>query len=450
MVEGPLLLLIIGLAVVFIVLSTSVFKIHPFLALLLACFGVGIAVRMPLAEIGTTIGSGFGSLMSSIGLVVVLGSIIGVALERSGAALRIADAVLNLVGPTKPALAMSVIGLIVGIPVFCDSGFILLSGINRALAQRSKLANGSLTIALASGLYTSHTLIPPTPGPIAAAGNLGASEHLGTVILVGLAISIPVVLVAYIYAIVAAKKLGTVPAAASTTPEANPKTEVIPGLLKSLAPILVPILLISLASITNILAISPAIAAALNFLGSPLIALLFGVGLSIFLLPQWNAGAFSGWVSEGILQAGPILILTGAGGAFGALLKATPVAALVGQWLSSNAASGSFLLIISFIIAALLKTSQGSTTSALVITSSMLAPLLTTIGFDTGLELSLLVMAIGAGAMVVSHANDSYFWVITQFSGLTVKEAYQGFTVVTFLQGLTALAFVLLGYFLFC
>ncbi|KAA5544020.1 GntP family permease [Adhaeribacter rhizoryzae] len=449
MVEGPLLLLIIGLAVVFIVLSTSVFKIHPFLALLLACFGVGIAVRMPLADIGTTIAAGFGSLMGSIGLVVVLGSIIGVALERSGAALRIADAVLNLVGPTKPALAMSVIGLIVGIPVFCDSGFILLSGINRALAQRSKLANGSLTIALASGLYTSHTLIPPTPGPIAAAGNLGASEHLGTVILVGLAISIPVVLVAYIYAIVAAKKLGTIPTT-SVVPEATSETESIPGLLKSLAPILVPILLISLASVTNILAISPAIAAALNFLGSPLIALLFGVGLSIFLLPHWHASAFSGWVSEGILQAGPILILTGAGGAFGALLKATPVAALVGEWLSNNAASGSFLLVISFIIAALLKTSQGSTTSALVITSSMLAPLLTTIGFDTGLELSLLVAAIGAGAMVVSHANDSYFWVITQFSGLTVKEAYQGFTIVTFLQGLTALVCVLLVYYLFC
>jgi gluconate:H+ symporter, GntP family len=449
MVEGPLLLLIIGLAVIFIVLSTSVFKIHPFLSLLLASFGVGVAVQMPLPQIGTTIATGFGTLMGSIGLVVVLGSIIGVALERSGSAIRIADAVLKMVGPNKPALALSVIGLIVGIPVFCDSGFILLSGINRALAQRSKIATGSLTIALASGLYTSHTLIPPTPGPIAAAGNLGASAYLGTVIIVGLVISIPVTLAAYFYAVVRAKRLGTVPEEI-ITPASDPDYTGAPGLGRSVAPILVPILLISLASVTNILALSAAAGVVLGFLGSPLIALLIGVGLCLFLLPRWDAALFYGWVGEGIQQAGPILILTGAGGAFGALLKATPVAALVGTWLSSNAASGGFLLTISFVIAALLKTSQGSTTSALVITSSMLAPLLGAIGFDSGLELSFLVAAIGAGAMVVSHANDSYFWVITQFSGLTVKEAYQGFTVVTFIQGSTGLVFVLLGFYLLC
>lgn len=443
------MLLIIGLAVVFIVLSTSVLKLHPFLALLLTSFGVGLAVQMPLSEIGTIIASGFGSLMGSIGLVVVLGSIIGVALERSGAALRIADAVLNLVGPTKPALAMSVIGLIVGIPVFCDSGFILLSGINRALAQRSQVANGALTIALASGLYTSHTLIPPTPGPIAAAGNLGASAHLGTVILVGLAVSIPGVFIAYIYAVIRCKNIGAVPPEV-LTPDTDQESIVKPGIVKAMAPILVPILLISAASVTNVVPMPAVLGTTINFLGAPLTALLIGVGLCLFLLPKWDAAFFSGWVAEGIQQAGPILILTGAGGAFGALLKATPIADLVGVWLSSNAASGSFLLIISFIIAALLKTSQGSTTSALVITSSMLAPLLTTIGFDSGLELSFLVAAIGAGAMVVSHANDSYFWVITQFSGLTVKEAYQGFTVATFLQGITALVFVLLGYHLFC
>lgn len=444
MVEGPLLLLIIGLAVVFIILSTSVFKVHPFLSLLLAGIGVGVAAGMSLPKIVTTIAEGFGSLMQSIGLVVVLGSIIGVALERSGAALRIADGVLNLVGPNKPALALSVIGLVVGIPVFCDSGFILLSGINRALAQRAQVTNGALTIALASGLYTSHTLIPPTPGPIAAAGNLGATAHLGTIIVVGLLLSVPVVLVAYLYAVVVGKKLGTIPA--DNTPVTKASGPGSPGLTKALAPILIPILLISLASSAKIISLPPTATTALEFFGSPLIALLLGVGLCVWLLPQRSASIFSGWVAEGILQAGPILILTGAGGAFGALLKATPVANLVGAWLSSNAASGSFALIISFIIAALLKTSQGSTTSALVITSAMLAPLLNTIGFDSALELSLLVAAIGAGAMVVSHANDSYFWVITQFSGFTLKEAYQGFTMVTLLQGLTALVFILLTY----
>jgi len=449
MVAGAPLLLIIGLAIVFIVFSTAVLKIHPFLALLLASFGVGMLVRMPLSQIGATIATGFGSLLGSIGLVVVLGSIIGVALEQSGAALRLADAVLNMVGPNKPTLAMSVIGLVVGIPVFCDSGFILLAGINRALAQRSKVATGSLSIGLASGLYTSHTLIPPTPGPIAAAGNLGASGYLGTVILVGLLISIPVVLVAYFYAVFRGGHLGQAPiqnSSATPTASAGP----LPGLGWAVAPILVPILLISLASLQTIVPLPAAIALGITFLGSPLVALLVGVGLCLFLRPHRNNPVFTQWVTEGINQAGPILILTGAGGAFGAILKATPVADLVSTWLTGNAGSGIYLLIGGFLIAALLKTAQGSTTSALVISSSMLAPLLISAGFHSALELSFLVTAIGAGAMVVSHTNDSYFWVISQFGGLTLKEAYQGFTVVTFLQGITALAFILLGYYLFC
>jgi gluconate:H+ symporter, GntP family len=387
--------------------------------------------------------------MGSIGLVVVLGSIIGVALEQSGAALRLAEAVLRAVGPTKPTLAMSIIGWVVGIPVFCDSGFILLSGINRALAQRSKVAAGSLSIGLASGLYTSHTLIPPTPGPIAAAGNLGASGYLGTVIIVGLFISIPVVAVAYFYALFWGKRLSATLTNTATPAPVTPNT-VLPGLGRSLAPILVPILLISLASVQTILPLPAVVTAAIGFLGTPLVALMLGVGLCLFLLPHRSGTIFTEWVSEGIKQAGPILILTGAGGAFGALLKATPVTDLVSTLLSADQASGSYLLIGGFIISALLKTAQGSTTSALVISSSMLAPLLIAAGFDSALELSFLVAAVGAGAMVVSHTNDSYFWVITQFSGLTVKEAFQGFTVVTLLQGFTAIVFVLLGFYLFC
>lgn len=449
MVEGIPLLLIIGLAIAFIVFSTAVLKWHPFLALLLASFGVGVLVKMPLPQVGTTIATGFGSLLGSIGLVVVLGSIIGVALEQSGAALRLADAVLRTVGPAKPTLAMSVIGLVVGIPVFCDSGFILLAGISRALAQRSQVAAGSLSIGLASGLYTSHTLIPPTPGPIAAAGNLGASGYLGTVILIGLIISIPVVLVAYIYAVFWGRRLGQVLADNLVATPFTP-APVLPGLGRAVAPILVPILFISLASLQNILPLPTAIATAIAFLGTPLVALFLGVGLCLLLLPYRKDATFTLWVSEGIKQAGPILILTGAGGAFGALLKATPVAGLVSNWLSGNPASGGYLLVGGFIISALLKTAQGSTTSALVISSSLLAPLLITAGFDSALELGFLVSAVGAGAMVVSHTNDSYFWVITQFSGLTVKEAFQAFTVVTLLQGLTALVFILLGFYLLC
>jgi gluconate:H+ symporter, GntP family len=451
MVEGPVLFLVIGLALAFIILGTAVLKLHPFLTLLLAALGVGIAVNMPAKQVVETISSGFGSLMGYIGLVVVLGSIIGVVLEKSGAAHRIADLVLRALGPQRPALAMSLIGLVVGIPVFCDSGFIILSGINRALAARSRVSKGALTISLASGLYTSHTLIPPTPGPIAAAGNLGAANYLGTVILVGLAISVPVGLVAYAYANWIGRS-----ATANFTEEPLPAVPAAdqpvgsPSLLTALAPILVPLALISLASVVPFLALPAPWAAAINFLGLPLVALLIGVFLCAFLLPKWESTYVSGWVGEGIQQAGPILILTGAGGAFGAVLKATPVSELVSQWITAGQQTGGYILVISFLIAAILKTSQGSTTSALVITSSMLAPLMSTIGFETPLELSLLVMAIGSGAMVVSHANDSFFWVVTQFSGISVKEAYRGFTIVTLLQGLTGLLVTVALYYLLC
>lgn len=174
-----------------------------------------------------------------------------------------------------------------------------------------------------------------------------------------------------------------------------------------------------------------------------------GVGCCLPLLPRLDAAHLTGWVGEGLQQAGPVLILTGAGGAFGAVLKATPIANLVQSWLTGDQSSGGILLQVSFLVAALLKTSQGSTTSAMVITSSLVAPVLATAGFDSALELSLFVTVIGGGAMVVSHTNDSYFWVITQFSGLPLRDAYRGFTVVTLLQGITTLFFVLLIYFLF-
>lgn len=449
MIEGPLLFAIIGLALVFIIFSTSVLKLHPFLSLLLASLGVGLAVKMPVRQVVETISSGFGSLMGYIGLVVVLGSIIGVVLEKSGAAHRIADLVLKAMGSKRPALAMSVIGLIVGIPVFCDSGFIILSGINRALASRSEASKTALSVALASGLYTAHTLIPPTPGPIAAAGNLGAASHLGTVILVGLVVSVPVVLVAYAYASWLGRKRSDSFQAAQQAPEAVAGPVHTVSLLRALAPILVPIVLISLASVVPFLSLPEAWEAAISFLGLPLVALLIGVFLCVFLLPRWESTYVTGWVGEGIQQAGPILILTGAGGAFGAVLKATPISALVSQWITSAQHTGAYVLLIGFLIAAILKTAQGSTTSALVITSSMLAPLMATVGFDSPMELSLLVITIGSGAMVVSHANDSFFWVVSQFSDMPVKDAYRGFTIVTLLQGLTGLLMTLLLFYLF-
>ena len=444
MISGLPLLLVIFLAIVFIVISSSFWKIHPFISLLLAAFGVGISVGMPLQEIITAINKGFGGLMGYIGLIVVFGSMIGIILERSGAAMRIADLILKLVGKKRPALAMSIIGATVSIPVFCDSGFIILSGLNKALAKKSTSKQATLALALASGLYTTHTLIPPTPGPIAAAGNIGAGDYLGMVMMVGFIVALPSALAGYFFAV---KKGPTIHTDEAETSEKE--LSELPPALQSIAPIIIPILLIASASLIKFLNIETDWTGWVLFMGHPLVALLIGLLLSFSLFRKWDSEHLTGWIGEGIKLAGPILIITGAGGAFGGVLKATPIADMVSNWVADGQFSGSVFLIISFSIAALLKTSQGSSTNALVITSSMLAPLVVTMGFDTPFEMALIVMAIGGGAMTVSHANDSYFWVVSQFSGIAMKDAYRSFTWMTGLQGIVVLMTTLLLYWLF-
>jgi GntP family gluconate:H+ symporter len=174
----PLLLAIIAAIVLIIVLSARL-GVHPLLSLLSATLFLGLVAGMPLSGLITAINEGFGGLMGYIGLIVVFGSIIGYILEKSGAAHRLAIALLSSVGKGRPALTMSAIGAITSIPVFCDSGFIILSGLNDAVARQSGVKKGVLALSLSAGLYTTHTLVPPTPGPIAAAGNLGAADDAG-------------------------------------------------------------------------------------------------------------------------------------------------------------------------------------------------------------------------------------------------------------------------------
>lgn len=246
-----MLFVIILIGVLFVVFATAKLKLHPFLALIISSFFVGIASGMPLLDVVTNINTGFGSLMTSIGIVIVAGTMIGVILERSGAAYRMAEVVLRIVGPKRPQLAMSIIGYIVSIPVFCDSGFIILSSLQKSLAKRAKVTIASMGVALATGLYATHVLVPPTPGPIAAAGNIGATDYLGTVILVGLIVAIPAVFVGYLWAVKVASKI-QVPL---DQEEALDYEEVIksfgemPSTFKSFFPIILPIVLIGIGSI---------------------------------------------------------------------------------------------------------------------------------------------------------------------------------------------------------
>ncbi|MFD2869355.1 GntP family permease [Kurthia populi] len=432
---------IIIIGVLFIVISSAKFKLHPFLGLIIAALFVGIASGMPLADVVTNINEGFGGLMTSIGIIIVAGTIIGTILERSGAAYRMAEVVLRIVGPKHPQLAMSLIGYVVSIPVFCDSGYIILSSLQKSLAKRAAVPLATMAVALSTGLFATHTLVPPTPGPIAAAGNIGATNYLGTIIVIGLLVAIPVTLVGYLWAVYAGRKV-VVPAdnePALDYEEVIKSFGKMPSTFKSFLPIVLPIALIAIGSIaTMTMSADSSLTTLLVFFGSPTIALLCGVAAAFLLLPEMNETTLNDWIADSLKDAAPILLVTGAGGAFGTVIKNTSISDTL-QNMDFSSLTGALFLLVPFLIAAALKTAQGSSTASLVITSSLVAPMLVTMGIEGAVPLALVVMALGAGAMTVSHVNDSFFWVVTQFSGMDVKDAYKTHTVATLLQGLTAL-----------
>ncbi|MEL0612323.1 GntP family permease [Marinomonas arenicola] len=444
------LVLILIAVIIFIVLATSKYKLHPFLTLILAAFIAAFAYGLPSSTIAKTITSGFGGILGYIGLVIVLGTIIGTILEKSGAAITMADVVIKLLGKRFPTLTMSIIGYIVSIPVFCDSGFVILNSLKQSMANRMKVSSVSMSVALATGLYATHTFVPPTPGPIAAAGNLGLESNLGLVIGVGLLVSA----VAAIAGMLWANRFSNVEPDGEGAAELKIENKdydalkqsygVLPSPIKAFAPIFVPILLICFGSIANFPSLPlghGGLYQTLVFLGQPVNALLIGLFLSLPLLKGDNKiTAFSERISEGLVSAAPILLITGAGGAFGAVLKATPI----GDYLGSSLSALGVGIFMPFLVSAALKSAQGSSTVALVTTSALVAPLLGQIGLDSEMGRVLTVMAIGAGAMTVSHANDSFFWVVAQFSRMSVNQAYKAQTMATLIQGVTAMCAVYL------
>jgi GntP family gluconate:H+ symporter len=440
MPEGLWLIIVLIISVLFIILGTTRLKLHPFVVLLLASYLAGALAGLPIENIAETIARGFGDIMAYIGIVIVLGTIIGTILEKSNAAIKLAELVLKLVGKRFPALAMSLIGYIVSIPVFCDSAYVILSSLKKSLVHQTKKPSVALSIALATGLYATHTFVPPTPGPIAAAGNLGLDDQLGLVILFGAAVALVALFAGYFWASFAGKKYTTSEDTEKFTQNISENIK-LPSATKALLPILVPIVLIALRSVATY----PAkpfgngfFYTFLDFTGQPVNALLIGFLLAFLLFPKFNKETLTGWIGDGISAAAPILLITGAGGAFGAILKETQIGETIGNMLADYQLG----IFLPFIIAAAFKTAQGSSTVALVATSALIAPLLSTIGLDSLNGKVLAVMATGAGAMTISHANDSFFWVVTQFSGMDVKTGYRTHTIATLIQGVTAMIFI--------
>lgn len=442
------------IAIIVMIVAISKFKIHPFLAIMTISLILGLIAGIPIvdqtAEDGTVtqglanvIGAGFSGTFTSIGIVIILGALIGTILEETGAALKLADMVIHLVGKNHPELAIELMGWVVSIPVFCDSGFVILNPIRKALVNRTGTSSVAMTVALSTGLYLSHVFIPPTPGPIAAASTLGIGDNMLLVMGMGAVCSIFPLIAGYLYANYIGKKVTADDEAnqndvQKTYEELVAEYGKLPGGFNALAPIIVPIILMGLSSVASMAGWTGTVSDILQFLGTPIIALAVGTVFGVIQLAgAKKLGNFYKLTDDTLKTVGPILFVTAAGGVLGKVISSTDMINYITQNATLLEKIGIFF---PFILAAILKTAQGSSTVALTTTAGIVAPILPVLGLDTPVRTALAVMAIGAGAMTVSHANDSYFWVVTNFGAMTPEKGYRTQTVNTLILGIAGMA----------
>jgi len=452
--SGIALIVCFVIAIILMIVMISKFKVHPFLALMSISLVLAIVAGIDLSKIPAMIGVGFSGTFKSIGIVIIFGTIIGTVLEKTGAALKLADMVVKLVGQRRPELAMLIMGWVVGIPVFCDSGFVVLNSIREALYKKISASPVAMSVALSGGLYASHVFIPPTPGPIAAAGTLGLGGNLLLVIIMGTVVSVPVLVAVYFFSKSIAKSVTISDKEADATITASyeellKKFGKLPSGFSSLAPIIMPIIFMAVGSVIDVLAKQGMLdkAALLPkiflFLGNPIIALAIGVIFCVFLLAETKKmREFDHITNESLKIAGPILFITAAGGVLGNVITEAGFVNFIKENASTIKAVGIFF---PFIISAVLKTAQGSSTVAIITTASIMGAfsdgnsLMYILGFTSEISAALCVMAIASGAMCVSHANDSYFWVVTNFSKMTADQGYRTQTAMTFIMGIVGM-----------
>ena len=453
MISGGFMIAAFVVAIAVMILAISKWKVHPFLAIMGVALVLAIAIGLPLSTIPQTIGKGFSSIFASIGIVIILGTLIGMILEKTGAAVRLADVIMRVIGPKHPQLAILLIGWLVSVPVFCDSGFVIVNPIRKWLGKKSNCPSATLTVALAAGLMVSHVLIPPTPGPIAAAGLVGLESNLILVIAFGTLVSIVPLIAAYFYATYIGKRVKSLDDIDTVAVSNAYNERQLPTTLASIMPIILPIILMALGSVASMAGIGGVAGEILIFLGKPIIALAAGLLSALPLLSKCNNVSptkgkmeiLNDITQDALKVSGPIIFITAAGSVLGQVI----VEAGFVQYIQQNAdALQSLGLFFPFIIAAILKSAQGSSTVALTTTAGLMgfytsnASLMYALGLITPVDAALVVMAIGAGAMTVSHANDSYFWVVTNFGGLSPQDGYKTQTAVTGIMGVTAMLFI--------
>lgn len=426
--------LLLGLIfVLYLILRT---KVQTFPALLISAILIGLFAGMPTSEVMTSISSGFGGTLSSIGIVIALGVMMGKILEMTGGAKKMATFILKIVGIKRTEVVLLLSGCLISIPVFCDSGFVILSELAKEFSRNTKKSMVKLGCCLGAGLYLTHHLIPPTPGPLGVAAILGVD--IGELIIWGSIVSVFLLPIPLIYSkYISGKVKNIIPESIN---EIKVIDENLPNNFICFLPILTPIALILTKTISTAKGFNnPTI----ELIGNPITAILIGTLIAIYgLTTNFSREKVIKILETSLADAGLIICITGAGGALGSVLRTSGI----GDYVASIIVSSSFPpIFLPMIMASLLKLSQGSGTVSMITTASILAPMI------SGLKISPLIttLAICTGAQCASVINDSYFWVVTKFSGMDVKVGLKAWSTTTCVMGIAGCGLVfILSFFL--
>ena len=421
--------LIICIIILFVL--SIIFKIKPYITLLTAGLLSGLFLKISFLNSLSFLFEGFKNIIIGIGPIILAGTILGKFLQETGSTKRMVSSLIAWFGLNRIPLTLNLLGFIISIPVFCDAAFILISSIIKEISEVSGKKIIILAVCLATGLYSAHVFVPPTPGPLAAAAILNVD--IGLLLIVGLFTGLFISLVGYLWIRLLFKKDFKI----------NYKNEEIKSynFEKSFfifLPIIIPIILISFSTILKYPLfdfIGKNLFNVINFIGKPEIALIIGVLISIFFVDKSSSKAVPKWILDSLKKSFDILLITGAGGAFGFVIRSSGII----DSLSLNNINGIISIITVFIISASIKTVQGSSTVALITTCALVAPLIQSLGITSEIERVILLISIGSGAMTISHVNDSYFWVVSKYSDIKMNEALKFFSSATLIQGVFGL-----------
>ena len=422
----------LSLSVIIVIILNSKLKLNPIISLFIGSITLGILLEMTAYQIFNYQLIGFFSSIKNIGLIIFLSCVIGQFLKETKSIEKFGNLLLNNF-QKQTLLSINMLGLFIGTVVFCDSAFLILNGISRSIASSSSISLTSLNLSLSGGLYSSHSLIPPTPGPIAAINNFNVLDDIGTIMILGIIVSIPSSLIAFLFSRSFIKKNKN-KINQSLNSDDNASTI-------AYLSILIPLLLISLNTVSNFFGNlnGTLIYKSIKLIGNPNFALSVGVILSFFI-PR-KGGNVNKILTFAVKDFLPIILLTSMGAAFGNIIKNSNINDVLPNFINIEESSIIHICVISYILSFILKTSQGSSTSSMIIVSTIIFPIISDFNFNI-FETSMIILSIGAGSMMISHVNDSYFWIVTRNTSLNLKKGLKYFSIMTILQSTGTLLFI--------